>query len=138
MLAADGGALATMRTPFKLGVGGRLGSGQQWMPWIHIDDLVGLLLLAAREPSLHGTLNAAAPGCVRNVDFTRALGRALHRPAVLPVPEFALRTLFGDMSGILLASQRVKPAAAERAGYRFTYGELEPALAHALAGGGAS
>jgi uncharacterized protein (TIGR01777 family) len=137
VLAPDGGALATMRLPFKLGIGGRLGSGRQWMPWIHIDDLVGLLLFAAREPSLHGTLNAAAPGCVRNVDFTRTMGRALHRPAVLPVPEFALRTLFGDMSGILLASQRVKPAAAEQEGFHFAYPELEPALNDALAAGGA-
>ncbi len=98
------------------------------MPWVHIDDVVGIMMLAARSTALDGPLNAVGPDPVRNVDFTRALARAVRRPAVFPVPRAALSLLFGEMSGIVLASQRALPRAAERAGYAFAYGDLDGAL----------
>jgi uncharacterized protein (TIGR01777 family) len=132
VLAHGGGAMAKMITPFRLGAGGRLGSGKQWMPWVHLDDVVGILMHASRDARIRGAVNAVGPGPVTNADFTRALGRALHRPAVLPVPSLALRVAFGDMSEILVASQRVFPRAAERTGYAFAHPELGGALAAAL------
>ncbi len=133
VLAPGGGALQRMLTPFRLGIGGRLGSGRQWMPWIHRADVVGLLLHASRSESVRGALNAVAPGPVRNAEFARTLGRALHRPALLPVPAAMLRLVFGERSELLTASQRVLPAVAERTGYAFRYGELSQALQAALA-----
>jgi uncharacterized protein (TIGR01777 family) len=127
VLAADGGALQRMLPPFRMGVGGRLGSGRQWMSWIHLEDLTGLFQFAV-ESQVRGPLNAVAPHAVTNSDFTRELARALRRPAVFPVPEFALRLLFGEMADVLLASQRVAPAAAEAAGFRFRFPQLAPAL----------
>ncbi|MBK8482416.1 MAG: TIGR01777 family protein [Proteobacteria bacterium] len=133
VLAAGGGALARMLGPFKLGLGGRLGSGKQWMPWIHIDDLIGVLLHASRRQDLRGVLNAVSPQPVTNADFTRALGRALHRPAFLSVPKAALRIALGELSEILMASQRALPHVAERSGYLFQHPALEGALAAVVA-----
>jgi uncharacterized protein (TIGR01777 family) len=126
-----GGALAQMAAPFKIGVGGRLGSGAQWMPWIHLADLASLFQFAVEKP-LCGPINGVAPYPVTNADFTQELGKALHRPAVFPVPTFALKLMFGEMAEVLLASLRVVPAAAEAAGFRFQYPLLGPALANLL------
>ncbi len=132
VLAREGGALPRMAAPFRAGAGGRLGNGRQWMPWVHIDDVVGLIELALRNEELHGPLNLVAPGAATNAELTRALGQALRRPAFMIVPALALKLMFGGMSETLLASQRVVPAAAGRAGYRFRYPNLEAALADLL------
>jgi uncharacterized protein (TIGR01777 family) len=128
VLAPEGGALARMAPPFRLGVGGKLGDGRQWMSWIHADDVVGLLLLAAERDDIQGPLNLVGPEPAQNEAFTHALGRVLGRPTVLSVPRAALRIAFGELGGVLLESQRVLPARAQRAGYVFRYAELEPAL----------
>jgi uncharacterized protein len=128
VLAPGGGALARMLTPFRMGVGGRLGSGRQWMPWIHIKDVAGIMLHASRNNEINGPMNAVAPHSVTNVDFTRALAHAVHRPALLPVPRAALRLAFGELSDILIASQRVFPRVAEHSGYVFEHSELRGAL----------
>src|SRR6185295_3523161 len=120
--------LAKMLTPFKLGVGGRLGNGNQWMPWIHIDDMVGLLLHGATHTEIEGPLNGAAPNPVTNREFTRTLATALHRPAIFPAPAFALRLALGEFADVLLGSQRVIPAVAERTGYVFKHPDLAGAL----------
>ncbi len=133
VLAPGGGALARMIAPFKMGVGGRLGSGKQWMPWIHLDDVVGMLIHASRKGEIRGAMNAVSPQPVTNADFTRALGHAVHRPALLPVPSTALRIVFGEMSEILTSSCRAFPRVAERTGYQFKYAELDEALAAAAA-----
>jgi uncharacterized protein (TIGR01777 family) len=138
VLAAGGGALARMRPPFSLGVGGPLGSGAQWMPWVHLDDAVGLFLHAAQHESLQGPLNGVAPEPVTNATFARALGAALHRPARLPIPRAALRIVFGELSDMLFESQRVVPRVAQRTGYRFEHPQLEGALRAALDAGRAS
>lgn len=132
VLGPGGGALQKMLLPFRLGLGGRIGSGEQWMSWIHLDDLCAMMLFALREPTLRGVLNATSPHPVTNAEFTRALARALHRPAVLPVPAFALRVAFGQMSEILLGSQRVLPEATVRAGFEFEYPEIGAALLQIL------
>jgi uncharacterized protein (TIGR01777 family) len=129
VLGKDGGALQTMLLPFRLGLGGRLGSGQQWMSWIHVDDLVGLFAYAIDRSEVRGVVNGVAPAPVTNAEFTAALGRALHRPAVLRVPGLGLRLALGEMSAMLLASQRVLPRAAQRFGFTFRYPEIGPALA---------
>jgi uncharacterized protein (TIGR01777 family) len=131
VLAAGGGALPRMLPPFRMGLGGRLGNGRQWMSWIHLDDLAALFQLAV-ESQVRGPLNAVAPQPVTNSDFTHELAHTLRRPAVFPVPEFALRLLFGEMADVLLASQRVVPAAAEAAGFRFRFPQLASALAGLL------
>ncbi len=127
VLGKEGGALKQILTLFRLGVGGRLGSGRQWMPWIHAADLIDMFLFAL-EREIDEPLNGSSPNPVRNVDFTAALGRALHRPAIFPVPRLALRLLYGEMAQIVFASQRMIPRAAEAAGFRFQFTELEPAL----------
>ena len=127
VLGKGGGALARMLPPFKSGLGGRLSSGRQWMSWIHLDDLVNLIRFSLTAP-LSGPVNATAPNPVSNAEFTRVLARALHRPAILPVPAAALKLMFGDMAEVLLASQRVLPQAAQSAGFRFHYPELPLAL----------
>ena len=131
VLDARGGALPRMLPPFRLGLGGKLGSGRHWMSWIHLEDLAALFQFALANP-VSGPVNGVAPNPVINAGFTRALAAAVHRPAIFPVPAFALRLLFGEMSEILLASQRALPQAAERAGFRFRYPELAPALADVL------
>jgi uncharacterized protein (TIGR01777 family) len=128
VLGAGGGALARMLVPFRLGVGGRLGNGRQWIPWIHIDDLCDLILFVLRESTLRGVLNATSPHPATNAEFTQALAHAVHRPAVLPVPAFALKLMFGEMGEALLSSQRVLPQAALRAGFEFRYPDLAGAL----------
>ena len=128
VVLGKGGALAKMLPPFKAGIGGRLGSGKQWMSWIHIDDLVELMLYALGNSSARGPLNGTTPNPVRNSEFTGELAGTLHRPAILPVPAFALRMLFGEMAEVLLASQRVIPQKAESIGFRFRFPELSAAL----------
>lgn len=132
VLAREGGALKKMLPPFRLGVGGKLGDGRQWMPWVHIDDVIGLILEANRNESVRGPVNVVSPGLVRNDEFTRELARVLHRPAIFPVPAVALRMLFGEMSSILIGSHRVVPAVAERVGYSFAYTTLGTALSDLL------
>jgi len=127
VLDARGGALQRMLTPFRLGLGGKLGDGKQWFPWIHLADLAAMFQFAV-ETDASGPLNGAAPISVSNADFTQTLARVLRRPAIFPVPVFALKLLFGEMSEILLASQRVLPAAAEAAGFKFRFPELGGAL----------
>jgi uncharacterized protein (TIGR01777 family) len=132
VLAPGGGALARMLTPFRLGAGGKLGSGRQWMPWIHLDDEVGMLIHASQDARIRGAINAVGPRPVTNAELTRALGHAMHRPAFLAVPKTALRLAFGEMSQILTASQRVLPKEAERTGYAFEHADLAGALAAVL------
>ncbi len=132
VLGPDGGALAQMVPPFKMFLGGQLGSGRQWMSWIHIEDMVRALAFAIENTALEGPVNAVAPNPVRNSQFTRTLARTLRRPALFTVPERALRLLYGEMAGILLASQRALPRALEKAGFTFRFPELGPALKHLL------
>jgi uncharacterized protein len=132
VMGKGGGALQKMLLPFKLGIGGRLGPGTQWMSWIHLEDLCGLILFALRESTLRGVLNAASPHPVTNADFTRAFARAIHRPAFFPVPAIALKLLFGQMSEVLLGSQRAIPEAAVAAGFEFRYPEIGAALIQIL------
>jgi uncharacterized protein (TIGR01777 family) len=133
VLDARGGALPRMLPPFRMGVGGKLGSGKHWMSWIHLDDLAALFQFALVKP-VSGAVNGVAPNPVTNAEFTRTLAAAVHRPAIFPVPGFALRLLFGEMSEILLASQRAAPKAAESAGFTFRFPQLAGALADVLKG----
>jgi uncharacterized protein len=128
VLGRNGGALAKMVPAFKFFAGGRLGSGKQWMPWIHIEDVVGLFIHALDNESVSGVWNATSPNPVRNADFTRELARAVHRPALIPVPPFALKLAFGELGQHMLDSARVTPQAAQAANYRFLHPELTPAL----------
>jgi len=132
VLDASGGALARMLTPFKLGVGGPIAGGDQYMPWIHADDLVGIYLAAIDGATWTGPVNASAPVPVTNTAFSKALGRALHRPAVLPVPGFALRLLYGDMAEIVTEGQRAVPRRPLDLGYAFEHPDLDEALRDAL------
>lgn len=128
VIGEGGGAMSKMLPAFKLGLGGRLGSGEQWMSWIHLQDLVTMLLFAIDEPSIKGVYNAVAPGFVKNKDFTAELGKALGKPARLPAPAFALRLLLGEMSTMLLYSQKVSPEKITAAGFRFRFADLPSAL----------
>ena len=129
VLGREGGALARMLPAFRAGAGGRLGSGEQWMSWIHLHDLLSMIIAALTNEKLTGAVNAVAPGPVRNIDFTHALASELRRPAIFPAPMFLLRLLFGELAeAVLEASQRVMPVKAERAGFDFRYTELRPAL----------
>jgi uncharacterized protein len=128
VVSRGGGALSMMRIPFSLGLGGRLGGGRQFFPWIHIDDLVGVILWAL-ESEAEGAINAVAPQAIRNIELTHALGRALGRPTLVPVPAFALRLVLGELSGELLGSRRVRPRRLEDAEFTFRYPTLESALA---------
>ena len=128
VLSTDGGALAKMLPPFRLGIGGRLGSGDQWVSWIHIADVAGIVMHSIEKESVRGPVNTVAPGIVRNAQFTRELASALDRPAFLPVPEFALNLVFGEMAELLLSSQRVNPRVAVETGYRFRFPEVATAL----------
>jgi uncharacterized protein (TIGR01777 family) len=134
VLAPGGGALARMLPPFRLGVGGKLGDGRQWMPWIQLNDVVGLLLHAARDERLRGPMNVVSPEPVTNGEFTGALGQALGRPTVMSVPRLALRMAFGELSQALLSSQRVLPGIALETHYSFAHPRLGPALAASLEG----
>jgi uncharacterized protein (TIGR01777 family) len=133
ILARDGGALAKMVTPFKLGVGGKLGSGAQWMSWVTLEDVVGILRMAIDKADVRGAVNVVAPKPVQNAEFTKVLASTLHRPALFPAPAFALRLAMGEMAdALLLSSQRVVPSLLERSGYRFLHASLAPALAAVL------
>jgi len=129
VLGKGGGALSKMLLPFRLGVGGRLGSGKQWMSWIHIDDLMELIAFLMKESTVRGVFNATSPFPVTNREFTQALAEAVHRPAIIPVPAFALRLALGEMAEIVLASQRAIPDAAQRAGFVFEHPDIYAALA---------
>jgi uncharacterized protein (TIGR01777 family) len=128
VLHPSGGALARMLFPFRLGVGGRLGSGKQYFPWIHLDDWVSLVVWAIATPEARGAFNATAPTPATNAEFTQALGRALHRPAVIPVPAFGLRLALGELAEILLTGQRAIPARAQEMGFRFRFTQIDGAL----------
>jgi uncharacterized protein (TIGR01777 family) len=132
VLDTRGGALAKMLPPFKMGAGGRLGDGRHWMSWIHADDLCAMYRFAVETPTVRGAINGVAPNPVTNTEFTKALGAAIHRPTIFPMPALVLKMMFGEMSEILLASQRVAPRAAQSAGFQFRFPELAPALADVL------
>lgn len=133
VLGAGGGALGKMLTPFKLGAGGPLGNGRQWMPWVHVADLARLYIHAADHGQIRGPMNSVAPHPVRNSEFTRALGRQLHRPAFMPAPYLGLRLVFGEFAQVLFASQRVIPQVALDTGFTFQYPEIAAALREILA-----
>ncbi|MFT4571896.1 MAG: hypothetical protein ACI8TX_002356 [Hyphomicrobiaceae bacterium] len=128
VLAREGGALPRILPPFRLFAGGRIGSGKQWMSWIHVDDLVSMFMYALENDSVVGPVNAVAPNPVTNKQFTKILGQALGRPALLPAPAWAVRAVLGEMSTLVLDSQRVHPAAMLEVGFRFDYETLEHAL----------
>jgi hypothetical protein len=132
VLDRDGGALAKMLPPFKLGVGGPVAGGRQYISWVHPQDLVGIVLAAIDDTRWQGAINATAPRPQRNSDFSKALGRALHRPSLLPVPAVGLKLMYGEMSEIVTTGARVLPAKALVLGYEFRYPELEAALRAAL------
>ncbi len=133
ILSPAGGALKKMLLPFKMGAGGRIGSGAQFMSWIAIDDAVGVIQHALSTESIRGPVNAVAPAPVTNAEFTRTLARVLSRPAIVPMPAFAARLAFGELAdALLLSSQRVMPSRLKESGYRFRYPELEGALRHLL------
>lgn len=128
VLARDGGMLPRLRLPFSMGLGGRLGSGQQWMPWIHLDDVVGLIDFLLHRTDCRGAFNACAPHLVRNADFAGTLATTLRRPMLLSVPAWTLRMALGEMSVLLLGSQHLQPKKAMEAGYQFRFPHLEAAL----------
>jgi hypothetical protein len=129
VLARDGGALPPMLPPFRFGAGGPVGSGRQYWPWIHRQDWVDLVRWAMRTPDSGAAINATAPNPVTNAEFARALGRAMHRPAFMPAPAFALRLLLGEMAdALVLSGQRAVPMRAERGGFTFTYRTVNDAL----------
>jgi uncharacterized protein len=134
VLSPAGGALAKILPPFRMGLGGVLGSGRQYMSWIALDDVVGVIQHAIVTDALQGPTNAAAPRAVTNQEFTKTLGKVLGRPTVMPLPAFAARLMFGEMADeLLLASARIQPTKLLASGYRFRYPELEDALRHLLA-----
>jgi uncharacterized protein (TIGR01777 family) len=133
ILAREGGALPKMMLPFKFGAGGKLGSGQQWMSWVALEDVVGILRFAIEKNSVRGPINIVSLQPLQNAEFTRVLAKAMHRPALFPAPAFALRLALGEMAdALLLPSQRVAPQALEKLGYRFMHPDLTSALATIL------
>jgi uncharacterized protein (TIGR01777 family) len=133
ILDLNGGALAKMLTPFRMGIGGRVGDGRQWMSWIALDDVVNALKFLLLDSAVHGPVNIVAPNPVTNAEFTKTLGRVLSRPTIFPVPAFGARLAFGEMAdGLLLSSQRVDPAVLEERGFAPYWPRLEPALQHLL------
>lgn len=134
VLARDGGFLTRLLPPFRLGLGGRIGDGRQWMPWIHLQDQVALIDFLLHHPTANGPYNACAPQPVRNAEFTRNLAQALHRPALLPLPAPVLRVGFGELSGLLLGGQHVLPERLSAEGFRFRFSDLPAALDDLLDG----
>jgi len=133
ILDAKGGALAKMLPPFRMGIGGKIGSGKQWMSWIALDDVVGALNFALTNETLKGPVNFVAPNPVRNAEFTKTLGKVLSRPTLFPIPAFGVRLLFGEMGeALLLGGQCVEPERLKSSGYQFQYSQLQTALSHAL------
>jgi uncharacterized protein len=128
VLGRDGGAMASMIPAFKLFLGGRLGDGRQWFPWVHLHDLIDAYRFAIDHPEVAGPANWCAPNPVRNKELTETLARKLNRPAKLPTPAFVLRTLLGDLGKTLLCSQRTQPTVLQKAGFRFSYGDINSAL----------
>lgn len=133
VLGLEGGALPQMLTPFRLGLGGTFGDGRQWMSWIHVDDLIRLFRYTAENKDASGAFNASSPHPVINSEFTRTLARAVHRPAILPMPKFALKLALGEMANFLFDSLRVIPQATAQTGFTFDHPELGEALAELLA-----
>ncbi|CAN5266624.1 TIGR01777 family oxidoreductase [soil metagenome] len=133
VLDADGGALAKMLPPFKAGIGGPIGSGKQYMPWIHLDDLVGIYIAAIDNATFQGPINASAPEPVPNKAFAKALGHAIHRPAIAPVPGFTIKLLYGEMAQIVLTGVRMVPGRIAELGYEFQHPQLDAALTDTLA-----
>ncbi|HSS19256.1 MAG TPA: TIGR01777 family oxidoreductase [Pyrinomonadaceae bacterium] len=133
ILDKEGGALAKMLPPFRMGVGGRIGNGQQWMSWIALDDVIGGLEFVLVNDSLRGPVNFVAPNPVTNAEFTKSLGKALSRPTIFPVPAFGVKLLFGEMGeALLLGGQRVEPAKLKQSSYKFQYANLDQVLDHLL------
>jgi uncharacterized protein (TIGR01777 family) len=133
VLSPDGGALAQMLTPFRLGLGGKIGDGKQYMSWLTLEELIGMIQFALQTESLSGPVNAVAPNPVTNLEMTRILGRLVHRPTIFSVPSLAVRILFGEMGiDLLLAGARVKPVRLSEAGYEFKHPDLEHALGQVL------
>jgi uncharacterized protein (TIGR01777 family) len=133
VLGQGGGALAKMILPFKLGLGGEIGSGNQWMSWIHLDDLIGIIDYCVHHQGISGPINGTAPNPVTNTEFTAALGRAVKRPTILPMPGFVVKLLMGQMGEeLLLAGKKVIPLKAQQAGFQFKYEYLEDALSDIL------
>jgi uncharacterized protein (TIGR01777 family) len=130
ILARHGGALPKMMLPFKFGAGGRIGSGRQWMSWVRLEDVVGILHFALENGAVRGAINVVAPQPVRNTEFTKELARAMHCPALFPAPAFALRLALGEMAdALLLSSQRVAPGVLKKLGFHFAYSDLPAAIA---------
>ena len=132
VLGPGGGGLAKMLTPFRMGVGGPLAGGKQWMSWVHLDDVVSMWVMALGDDRFVGPWNAVSPHPVTSRDFAKALGRALHRPAVMPVPGFALKALYGEGASMLLEGQRVVPALLEARGFAWRYPTVDEALRASL------
>ena len=132
VLGLGGGMLQQVLTPFRIGIGGKLGSGQQWMSWIHVDDVVGIILYALENDSINGALNATAPEPVRNIEFTKALGSVLRKPTILPVPNFGLKLMMGEFADFVLLSQKVLPKKTEATGYEFQFKTIDSALSDLL------
>ena len=133
ILSPEGGALEKMLTPFKMGVGGRVGSGQQYWSWVALDDVIGAILHALHNDELNGPANATSPNPVTNLEFTKTLGKVLKRPTIFPMPAFAARLALGQMADeLLLSSQRIHPVKLQEHGYEFEYPDLENALRHLL------
>jgi len=132
VLDREGGALKQMMLPFKMFVGGPVGSGKQWVSWIHHDDLVGLILLALDKPEVTGIMNGTAPNPVTNKGLAKALGRAMHRPSFMPTPKFALRLMLGQVAGLVTTGQRVMPRRALQLGYVFKFPDIDSALKDVL------
>jgi uncharacterized protein len=129
VLGKEGGAIQKMLMPFKMGVGGPLGSGKQWMPWIHVDDMAAMFVYAAEKSQLSGPMNGVAPNSVTNKEFTKAFAAALRRPAFIPTPYFALRLMIGEFAQVLFASQRIVPKVALENGFQFRYPTIREAMA---------
>jgi uncharacterized protein (TIGR01777 family) len=133
VLSGDGGALKKMLLPFKLGVGGRIGAGRQWMSWVDLDDVVGAIEHCLNNAAINGAVNVVSPNAVTNAEFTKSLGRVLHRPTIFPLPAPVARLVLGEMAdGLLLSSAHVEPIQLKNSGYQFRYPELELSLRHAL------
>jgi uncharacterized protein (TIGR01777 family) len=133
VLSKHGGALAEMLTPFKFGVGGVVGSGKQWMSWLALDDIIAIYNRVLEDESMRGAFNATSPNPVTNEEFTKALGNVLYRPTILPLPEFAVNLIFGEMGdALLLDSTRAVPKRLEEAGFEFKFTDLTTALKHEL------
>ena len=134
VLGKGGGAIETMKTPFKLGMGGPIGNGKQWFPWIHLDDLVSAILFLMNGGDLQGAFNCTAPGQVRQKEFAKKLAKALKRPAFMPAPSFFMKTVLGEFGNSLLLGQKVVPKALQENGFVFHYPKLEDALEEILHG----